>query len=126
MYNVFVPAFYCYMLKCADGSLYTGWTTDPARRLRQHQAGVASRYTRGRRPVSLVYVEAFASRRAAQRREHRLKQTRRDRKLALIASADRAATRTRTREHTAPYDGVERVDGGRTSLSETPREVEHG
>ncbi|MEA2493711.1 MAG: putative endonuclease, partial [Thermoleophilaceae bacterium] len=42
---------YVYLLRCADGSLYCGWTTDPERRLRQHQAGTASRYTKRRRPV---------------------------------------------------------------------------
>jgi putative endonuclease len=51
-----------YLLRCADGTLYCGWSTDPERRLRQHQAGSASRYTRTRRPVELVYTREFSTR----------------------------------------------------------------
>jgi putative endonuclease len=67
-----VPAF-VYLLRCADGTLYCGWSTDPERRLRQHQAGTASRYTRTRRPVELVYSREFASRSEAMREEIRIK-----------------------------------------------------
>lgn len=62
-----------YLLRCADGSLYCGWSTDPQRRLRQHEAGTASRYTRVRRPVALVYSREFASRSEAMREEVRIK-----------------------------------------------------
>jgi putative endonuclease len=67
-------AAFVYLLRCADGSLYCGWSTDPVRRLRQHKAGTASRYTRVRRPVELVYLREFASRSEAMREELRIKQ----------------------------------------------------
>ncbi|MHB0856630.1 MAG: GIY-YIG nuclease family protein [Anaerolineae bacterium] len=71
------------MLRCNDGSLYTGWTTDPARRLAKHNAGRGSRYTRVRRPVVLVYLEGHASRAEAMRREQTIKGMSRARKLGL-------------------------------------------
>ena len=67
-------AAFVYLLRCADGTLYCGWSTDLERRLRQHQAGTASRYTRTRRPVELVYQREFASRSEAMREEVRIKQ----------------------------------------------------
>jgi putative endonuclease len=76
---------YVYLLRCADGSLYCGWTTDPERRLRQHQAGTASRYTRRRRPVEYALLIAAADRSAALREEARIKALSRAEKLALIA-----------------------------------------
>jgi putative endonuclease len=66
-------AAFVYLLRCADGTLYCGWSTDPDRRLRQHQAGTASRYTRTRRPVELVYTREFATRSEAMREEVRIK-----------------------------------------------------
>jgi predicted GIY-YIG superfamily endonuclease len=73
-----------YILRCADGSLYTGITKDVKRRCQQHNDGTASRYTRSRRPTKLVYQEAHASRSSALKREAAIKaMTRRD-KLALI------------------------------------------
>jgi putative endonuclease len=66
-------AAFVYLLRCADGTLYCGWSTDPDRRLRQHQAGRASRYTRTRRPVELIYAREFASRSEAMREEVRIK-----------------------------------------------------
>jgi putative endonuclease len=66
-------AAFVYLLRCADGSIYCGWSTDPQRRLRQHQAGTASHYTRVRRPVELVYSREFASRSEAMREEVRIK-----------------------------------------------------
>ena len=66
-------AAFVYLLRCADGTLYCGWSTDPERRLRQHQAGTASRYTRTRLPVELVYVCEVASRSEAMREEARIK-----------------------------------------------------
>ena len=66
-------AAFVYLLRCADGTLYCGWSTDPERRLRQHQAGTASRYTRVRRPVELVYTREFATRSEAMREEARIK-----------------------------------------------------
>ena len=66
-------AAFVYLLRCADGTLYCGWSTDPERRLRQHQAGTASRYTRTRRPVELIYTREFATRSEAMREEVRIK-----------------------------------------------------
>jgi putative endonuclease len=66
-------AAFVYLLRCADGSLYCGWSTDPERRLRQHLAGTASRYTRRRLPVELVYTREFETRSEAMREEIRIK-----------------------------------------------------
>ena len=66
-------AAFVYLLRCADGSLYCGWSTDPERRLDQHQRGVASRYTRTRRPVELVWTREFTTRSEAMREEVRIK-----------------------------------------------------
>jgi putative endonuclease len=79
-----VTRAYVYLLRCADGTLYCGWTTDPERRERQHQAGTASRYTRRRRPVEMVWVCEVADRSAALREEWRIKQLTRDEKWALV------------------------------------------
>jgi putative endonuclease len=73
------------MLRCADGSLYTGWSTDVERRLQRHNAGTASRYTASRLPVELVYEAPAADRSAALREELRIKRLDRRAKLALIA-----------------------------------------
>ena len=62
-------AWYVYMLRCGDGSLYTGSTTDVARRLREHQNGTGAKYTRTRPPVTLAYTEEAPDRSAAQRRD---------------------------------------------------------
>ena len=66
-------AFFCYLLECRDGSFYTGWTTDPQRREKQHNLGTGARYTRGRRPVRLVYIEPQPDRATAMRREMAIK-----------------------------------------------------
>jgi putative endonuclease len=73
-----------YLLRCADGSLYCGWTTDIDRRLAEHQAGNASRYTRSRRPVAVALVIPMADRSAALREEARIKRLPRSAKLTLI------------------------------------------
>lgn len=75
---------YVYLLRCADGSLYCGWTTDLPRRLRAHNAGRGAKYTRARRPVQLVYAETYAEKSAALSREWHLKKLSRREKLALI------------------------------------------
>jgi putative endonuclease len=85
---MYVPGAWVYMLRCADGSLYTGWTTDVQRRLAQHRAGKASRYTASRLPVELAFVAPMADRPAARREEARIKALDRAAKLALIAAAD--------------------------------------
>jgi putative endonuclease len=74
-----------YMLRCGDGSLYTGWTTDPQRRLARHCAGKASRYTASRLPVELALVLPMPDRGTAMREEIRIKRLSRPQKLALIA-----------------------------------------
>lgn len=76
--------FYCYILECADGTFYTGWTTDPPRREKQHNAGRGARYTRDRRPVKLVYVEELPDRTAAMKRELAIKAMARARKKMLV------------------------------------------
>lgn len=76
--------FYCYILECADGSFYTGWSTDPKRRLAQHNAGRGARYTRTRIPAKLVYTEELADRSSAMRREFEIKRLPRKKKLALV------------------------------------------
>jgi putative endonuclease len=75
---------YVYLLRCADGSLYCGWTTDIERRLAAHAAGTASRYTRSRLPVELAAVISVADRSAALREEARIKRLPRAVKLRLI------------------------------------------
>lgn len=78
-----------YLLRCADGTLYCGWSTDPERRLREHRAGTASRYTRTRLPVELVYTREFATRSEAMREELRIKRLRPYEKRALAARSRR-------------------------------------
>jgi putative endonuclease len=75
---------FVYLVRCADGTLYTGYARDPRQRQKVHNAGRGARYTAGRRPVRLVYSEAFESLGDALRREHQLKQWSRKRKEALI------------------------------------------
>ncbi len=75
---------FVYILECADGTFYTGWTTDLERRLQAHNAGRGGRYTRGRRPVRLAYYEECPTRGEAQRREAVLRRLPRVQKLKLI------------------------------------------
>jgi len=75
---------FVYLLRCGDGSLYCGWTTDVERRLAEHRSGGASRYTRSRLPVDLVHVIETPDRSAALREEARIKRLPRAAKLELI------------------------------------------
>ena len=75
---------YVYVLECADGTFYTGYTTDVERRVAEHDAGEGAKYTRGRTPVELVYTERFDSRSAAMSREYELKQLSRPAKERLV------------------------------------------
>ena len=75
---------YVYLLRCSDDTLYCGWTTDLEKRVAAHNAGTGAKYTRSRRPVELVYYEAYESRSEALGREWRIKRMIREEKLALI------------------------------------------
>jgi putative endonuclease len=77
-------AFFCYMVECADGSFYTGWTMDPARREKQHNKGTGSRYTRLHRPVHLVYMEELNDRSSAMKRERAIKKLTHIQKMNLL------------------------------------------
>jgi putative endonuclease len=87
------PPAFVYLLRCADGSLYCGWTVDLGARVAAHGAGRASRYTRSRLPVELVWSAELPDRRAARREEARIKRLRRAAKLALVAGAGVPVTR---------------------------------
>ena len=80
---------YTYILRCADGTLYTGWTNDLDRRVETHNRGRGGKYTRARLPVTLVYAEPHESESDARRREVQIKQLSRADKLALIRSAQK-------------------------------------
>lgn len=77
---------WCYILRCADNTLYTGWTNDLEKRIKAHNSGTGSKYTRCRRPVELVYAEAFPGREEAMSREWHIKRLSRAEKLALAAA----------------------------------------
>lgn len=77
-------AYWLYILRCGDGTLYTGTTDDVDRRLAVHQSGKGAKYTRGRGPLTLAYQEACADKSAALRREIAVKRLTRAEKLALI------------------------------------------
>ena len=74
-----------YILKCADGTLYTGITNDLDRRMREHEAGQGAKYTRGRGPFQLVYNEVFRGRGQASKREIEIKSLDREQKLRLVS-----------------------------------------
>ena len=76
---------YVYLLRCADGTLYCGWTTGLVARLEAHNSGKGAKYTRARRPVELVYSEEYEDRHEALSREWHIKRLSRQEKLALIA-----------------------------------------
>ena len=76
-----------YILQCSDNTLYTGWTNNLKKRLQAHNRGQASKYTRSRRPVTLVYAESHATKQEAMRREAQIKQLSRKQKEALIKSS---------------------------------------
>lgn len=91
---------FVYMVRCRDGSLYTGWAVNVARRLKAHNAGRGAMYTRLRGPVELVYTEEVPTRSDALRRELAIKRLPRARKLALCA-ASLAPASPRTRRRTS-------------------------
>ena len=75
---------YVYMLRCRDGSLYTGWTNNLEKRLKAHNSGKGGKYTASRRPVELVYFETFPTKQEAMSREYAIKQLTRAQKLSLL------------------------------------------
>jgi len=79
---------YAYILRCSDGTLYCGWTNDLESRVKTHNAGLGSKYTRSRLPVELVYFEEFESKEEAMSREWHLKRLSRTQKLKLIEKKD--------------------------------------
>jgi putative endonuclease len=88
---------FVYIVRCADGSLYTGYARDPKARVKTHNAGRGARYTSGRRPVRLVYSESFESVGDALRREYALKRRSRAQKEALIKRPRPRLTKNRGR-----------------------------
>lgn len=75
---------FVYILKCADDTLYTGWTSNLEKRVKHHNSGIAAKYTRGRRPVELVYFEEVLDKSSALKQEAKLKRLTRKQKLELI------------------------------------------
>ena len=83
---------YTYLLECADGTLYCGWTNDLEKRLAAHEHGAGAKYTRSRLPVRLVWHEAFETKSEAMRREAAVKRLSRREKEALIALSSASST----------------------------------
>lgn len=113
---------YTYIVRCADDTLYTGWTNDLENRIKAHNEGRGAKYTRCRRPVSLFYYEEFQSKTEAMSREYAIKRMTRRQKLALAAAELMAERATEGRTVTpndvecmraqsaAPADGERRED----------------
>ena len=87
---------YTYILKCKDGSLYTGWTNDLEQRVAAHNTGKGAKYTKARRPVELVYFEEFETKEQAMKREYAIKQMARKDKLELVRRKEKADDRSET------------------------------
>ena len=75
---------YTYIVRCKDGSLYTGWTNDKEKRIKAHNEGKGAKYTKSRRPVKLVYYEEFQTKEEAMKREYAIKHMRRKEKEKII------------------------------------------
>lgn len=75
---------YVYIIECADGTYYTGWTNDLERRIKMHSNGIGAKYTMGRGPVRLVYHEEFCDKKEAMQREYKIKKLTRNKKEELI------------------------------------------
>jgi len=84
---------FVYILRCSDGTLYTGWTNDLKKRIASHNSGTGAKYTSGRNPVELVYKESYGTKEEALARERAIKALRREAKLKLIAGAGYAETK---------------------------------
>ena len=81
---------YTYIVECADGSLYCGWTNDLDKRIKDHNAGKGAKYTKTRLPVKLVYFEEFDTKEEAMSREWHITQRRREKKMELIAKMSKS------------------------------------
>ena len=80
---------YTYMVRCGDGTLYTGWTNCLEKRIRAHNEGKdGAKYTKAKRPVTLVYYEGYSTKEEAMRREYQIKHLKREEKLALLVLED--------------------------------------
>lgn len=99
-----MPCF-VYMVRCADDTLYTGWTNSLSRRVAAHNSGHGAKYTRSRRPVSLVWAEEQSSVPAALRREAAVKRLSRAEKLALIAALPQNRRDEHEEKEGVPYGG---------------------
>lgn len=80
---------YTYMVECSDGTLYTGWTNDLEKRVKNHNLGKGAKYTRSRLPVRLVYYETHATKQEAMKREYAIKHMSRKDKLAILENMKR-------------------------------------
>ena len=85
--------YYLYILECQDGSLYTGISTNPERRLKEHIEGTGAKYTRTHKPVKIIYLELLRNRSEASKREYEIKQLSRKEKLDLIAEYTKSASK---------------------------------
>jgi len=81
--------FFCYMVECADGTFYTGWSINPEKREKVHNAGQGAKYTRTRRPVKLIYVEELPDKSSALKREIAIKKFSRKKKEELLVMSKR-------------------------------------
>lgn len=80
-----------YILECADGTLYTGWTNDIEKRVQAHQSGKGAKYTKVRLPVKLVYVEVCEDKSSGMKREYEIKKMKREAKLRLVEKGKKSA-----------------------------------
>lgn len=76
---------FTYIVRCSDGTLYTGWTNNLEKRIEEHNRGKGAKYTRSRKPVALEYFETYETRQSAMKREYEIKQLTREEKLQLIS-----------------------------------------
>ena len=79
---------YTYMVRCKDGTLYTGWTNNLKKRIKAHNLGKGAKYTKSRRPVKLVYCEEFSTREEAMKREYAIKRMKKKEKEKMVASQE--------------------------------------
>ncbi len=88
--NIESSTNFVYILQCSDGTLYTGWTNDIGKRIRTHNSGKGAKYTRGRGPVKLVYLETFSTKEEAMKREWAIKHIKKERKMELIREREKS------------------------------------